>query len=85
MLAGRFDVNAKASDFSECWDTTWGFPKSSQLMDQQKEERDSGDHTCNAREMKRAWKIAEERRTQAVREEKLQELHVTWEVKPIKI
>ena len=54
-------------------------------MVQQKEGKGSGDHISNAEEMRRAWKTVEARRTQAVREEKLQELFVTWEVKPMKI
>ena len=54
--------------------------KSSQLMVQQREGSSSGDHIFNAGEMRRAWKSVEARRTQAVPEEKLQELHATWEV-----
>ena len=69
----------------ECWDTMWPSQKPSPHMVQQKEGKDSGGGIFNAGETRRVWKIVEARRTQAVREEKLQELHVTWEVKPINI
>ena len=54
--------------------------KSSQLMVQQREGSSSGDHIFNAGEMRRVWKTVEAGRIQAVREEKLQELHVSQEV-----
>ena len=64
----------------ECWDTAKVSLKSSQYMEPQREGKSSGGHISNAKEMRRAWKTVEARRIQAVREEKLQELHVTWGV-----
>ena len=64
----------------ECWDTTWPSQKPSPHMVQQKEGKGSGDHISNAEETRRAWKIVQARRIQAVREEKLLELHVSQEV-----
>ena len=64
----------------ECWDTTKESLKSSHLMDLLREGKGSGGHSSNVREMRRVWKNVEVRRTQAAREEKLQELHVSQEV-----
>ena len=64
----------------ECWDTSKVSLKSSQLMDPQREGKGSGGRIFNAEGTRRVWKIVEARRTQAVLEEKLQELHVIWEV-----
>ena len=78
VTPGQFHTLSMCS--SECWDTTMVSLKSSQLMVQQREEKGSGGRIFNAGETRRPWKTAKARRTQAVREEKLQELHVTWEV-----
>ena len=75
MMPGQFHTLSMCS--SECWDTTWPSQKPSPHMVQQKEGKGSGGGIFNAGETRRVWKIVEARRTQAVREEKLQELHAT--------
>ena len=80
LPAGGFVFYSGKTLSPECWDTTMVSLKSSQLMVQQREGSSSGDHIFNAGEMRRVWKTVEAGRIQAVREEKLQELHVSQEV-----
>ena len=49
-------------------------------MDLREEGKRSGGRTFSARGKRRAWRTVEARRTQAVQEEKLLELHVSQEV-----
>ena len=82
MPAGRFALCTGKCYFpAECWDTTKVSLKSSQLMDRLREEKGSGGRIFNAREMRRVWKTVQAGRTQAVQEERLQELFVTLEVR----